>query len=422
MNLDDLIAEFEDDWYRGRHPSVEAFVGRTAAGRAELLRELVQIDLEFRIKAGEVARVEEYGDRFPELQQDDAAWCELIAAEYRQRRRREPDLTLAEYFGRFPGRAITPEEPDRLPSLAGYDVLETLGRGGMGVVYKARDRRLLRMVALKFLSSGGLATVDQRERFRREAEALARLQHPNILQVFETGDFPSAVGPDVPYLVLEYAPGGTLAGRVRERPLAPREAARLVLDLGLAVQYAHERGILHRDLKPANILLAAEGTPKIADFGLAKLVDLAEDTTRTGVIAGSPSYMAPEQAAGLSRMAGPAIDIYSLGAILYELLSGRPPFQGSSRDEVLDQVRTSEAVPLRRLMPRLPRDLETIVACCLAKDPRGATARRRHWRATLRDSSTIDRSPRARPAESAVRGGGAAGIRRSRQSPGSPQC
>jgi serine/threonine protein kinase len=252
--------------------------------------------------------------------------------------------------------------------ISGYEMLEQVGRGGVGIVHKARDQNLNRLVAIKFLSSGGLATLDSLERFQRESEVLARLQHPNILQVYGAGKSTASGLTSIPYLVLEYAPGGSLADRVRTGPLTPREAVRIVLDITYALQYAHDSGVLHRDLKPGNILIASDGTPKVADFGLAKLLDEEIDLTQTGSVAGSPSYMAPEQASGQTRNASPATDVYALGAILYELLSGRPPFQGSHPDEVLEQVRKMEPLPLRTLLPRLPRDLETIAAHCLEKE------------------------------------------------------
>src|SRR6516164_6930001 len=222
----------------------------------------------------------------------------------------------------------------------GYEIESVLGHGGMGVVYKARHLALKRTVALKMVLAGGHARPQQLARFRLEAEAVARLQHPNIVQIHEVGE---AGG--VPYCALEFVEGGNLAGKLNGKPLAPREAAQLVEPLARAVQLAHSRNVVHRDLKPANVLLAADSTPKIADFGLARQMDSDSGETQAGQVMGTPSYMAPEQASGRAHEAGPAADIYALGAILYECLTGRPPFKGQTMVETLDQVRTQEPVP-----------------------------------------------------------------------------
>ncbi|HEX5271427.1 MAG TPA: serine/threonine-protein kinase, partial [Gemmataceae bacterium] len=256
-----------------------------------------------------------------------------------------------------------PATPSSVPLLPGYHVLAELGRGGMGVVYKARQVALDRVVALKMVLDGEYASPDARRRFRAEAEAVARLQHPHIVQIFDVGEKDGRV-----YFSLEYCPGGTLAGKLNGSPLPPREAARLVETLARAVHAAHEQHLVHRDLKPANVLLTADGTPKIADFGLARRTD-REGETQTGAVIGTPSYMAPEQAAGRARDVTPATDVYALGAILYEALTGRPPFRGSTLMETLDQVRFTQPAPPRRLRPDTPRDLEAICLRCLAKRP-----------------------------------------------------
>jgi WD40 repeat protein len=250
------------------------------------------------------------------------------------------------------------------PTFEGYEVLGVLGRGGMGIVYLARQVRLNRLCALKTVLIGGHASDEAIARFLAEAEAVARLRHPNIVQIFHIADQDG-----VPYLELEYVEGGSLAGRLDGTPRPVLEAARLVQTLARAMHEAHRQGIIHRDLKPANILLAADGTPKVTDFGVAKCLDTDGGLTRTDSILGSPSYMAPEQAEGRAREVGPAADVYALGAVLYELLTGRPPFQGASLLQVLDQVRHVEPVPPTRLVPGLPRDLETICLTCLRKEP-----------------------------------------------------
>jgi serine/threonine protein kinase len=281
------------------------------------------------------------------------------------------------------GRDELPPPPSRPPPAgAEFELLEELGRGGMGVVYRSRHRRLDRLVALKLLRAGALAGPAERERFLREARAAARLQHPHIVQVYEVGERASG-----PYLALELVSGGSLAGRLADGPLPPRVAAELVATLAGAVHYAHTHGVVHRDLKPANVLLVectnladpADSTaksvksadhlqPKIADFGLARLLADEPGTTASGTIIGTPSYMAPEQAIG-SRAVGPAADTYALGAILYECLTGRPPFRAATTVETLDQVRSVDPVAPSRLQPAVPRDLNTVCLRCLEKDP-----------------------------------------------------
>jgi WD40 repeat protein len=249
--------------------------------------------------------------------------------------------------------------------LPGYEILEELGRGGMGVVYKARQIGLNRLVALKMILAGAGASGQARARFHIEAQAAGRLQHPHIVQIHDIGKHRGQ-----PYFSLELVEGGTLAQKLAGQPQPANDAARLVETLARAVHHAHQQGIIHRDLKPANILLCADGIPKISDFGLAKCLEDDSSQTRTGTIVGTPSFMAPEQANGKKESAvGPAADIYALGVILYEMLTGRPPFYARTPLETLDLVRTQEPVPPRRLQPATPRDLETICLQCLAKEP-----------------------------------------------------
>ncbi len=249
--------------------------------------------------------------------------------------------------------------------VSGYELLQELGRGGTAVVYLARQVALDRRVALKMVLAGGFASDADRRRFRAEAAAVAAVQHAGIVQVYEVG----ATG-DRPYFALEYCPGGSLAQRLADAPLSPRESAEVVEHVARAVHAAHAKGIIHRDLKPANILFAADGTPKVTDFGLARRADLDTDTalTRTGAVMGTPSYMAPEQARG-SRAVGPVTDVYALGAVLYECLTGRPPFLAATAlDTVLHAVHDDPLSPAR-LQPKVPRDLETVCLKCLQKDP-----------------------------------------------------
>ncbi len=250
------------------------------------------------------------------------------------------------------------------PRVPGYEILEELGRGGMGVVYKARQIRLNRLVALKMILAGEYAGTEAVERFMAEAEIVARLQHPNIVRIHAIGDFEGR-----PYVELEYVEGGSLGSRLVGTPWPPRSAARLVESLAWAMAEAHRMGIVHRDLKPANILMTDDGTPKITDFGLAKSIDKDSGLTRTQSILGSPSYMAPEQAEGRAKDVGPTADVYALGANLYELLTGRPPFVGPTILATLDLVKNAEPVSPRHLQPGVATDLETICLKCLRKEP-----------------------------------------------------
>jgi hypothetical protein len=248
-------------------------------------------------------------------------------------------------------------------AVPGYEILGELGRGGMGVVYQARHQRLDRVVALKMILAGGHAGAAELARFRTEAEAIARLQHPNIVQIHEVGEHDG-----LPYFSLEFCPGGSLHNKLNGTPLPTRAAATLVGKLARAMHAAHEKGVIHRDLKPANVLLAEDGTPKVTDFGLAKKLDEAGQT-QPGAVMGTPSYMAPEQAGGKSKEIGRACDTYALGAILYECLTGRPPFKAATPLDTILQVVSDEPVPPTQLQPRTPKDLETICLRCLQKEP-----------------------------------------------------
>jgi serine/threonine protein kinase len=258
-----------------------------------------------------------------------------------------------------------PRSPEKsLPHLDDYEILELLGSGGMGQVFKAYQKSLKRLVALKMILTGRHASQAENDRFRTEAEAVAQLQHPNIVQIHEVGAADGCA-----FLALEFVSGGSLEERLQGDPLPPGQAAELVRTLAAAMQHAHERHIIHRDLKPANILLTADGTPKIADFGLAKNLE-ESGHTRSGSVLGTPAYMAPEQAEGQLGRIGPATDVYALGAILYQVLTGQPPFQGTTLLETLEKVRTEEPIPPRRVKPDVPGDLETICLKCLQKEPR----------------------------------------------------
>lgn len=368
---------FEAALRAGRKPRIEEFLPADPGERCRLLLELVQTELAYRVEAGERRLIGGYLQRFPELARDADAVVLLIAAEYRVLRRLEPAAPLEEYLTRYPRfadrlRALFTDEPPRAVPIEvpGYEILGVLGKGGMGVVYQARDRKLKRVVALKMILSGSHADEADLARFRTEAEAIARLQHPNIVQIYEVGEQQG-----LPFLTLEFCAGGSLEKRLNGTPLPAADASPLVETLARAVHAAHTAGILHRDLKPANVLLAGDGTPKVTDFGLAKKLDEVGQTQSNAVV-GTPSYMAPEQAGSRNRTLGPTADVYALGVILYECLTGRPPFRAATPLETLLQVMHDEPVAPRLLNPKTPRDLETIALMAMAKEPgrRYATA------------------------------------------------
>jgi WD40 repeat protein/tetratricopeptide (TPR) repeat protein len=406
--LEAVLDRFEAAWARGERPALDGYLAEAEAERLALLVGLVAEDLACRLNAGDDARLEDYLQRYPELHRVPAAVANLVADEYAERARRGVAPCREEYLKRFPQfadvlRARLPDEPANgeappaaartvppalppgmeattvpvrpdggrpdpppeggWPSVPGYEILGELGRGGMGVVYKARQTALGRVVALKMILDADYAGEDARRRFEAEARAVARLQHANIVQVFEVGEHRGT-----PFFSLEYCPGGSLAGQLDGTPWEAGRAAALVEPLARALHAAHREQVVHRDLKPGNVLLGGDGTPKVTDFGLAKKLD-EQGQTRTGVVMGTPSYMAPEQAAGENRAVGPAADVWALGTILYELLTGRPPFKGATTLETLRQVLGDEPVPPSRLNPQVPRDLETVCLKCLEKDP-----------------------------------------------------
>lgn len=268
----------------------------------------------------------------------------------------DPTLTLAHHESTPSGSRPAP--------IPGYVLLEELGRGGMGVVYRGRDILAERDVAIKFILAAGYASASDVARFQTEARAIAAIEHPGVVTLHVVGEHAGRS-----YLCMEYCSGGSLKDRIRLGPPSPHQAAELTALLADAVQAAHERGIIHRDIKPANVLLTADGRPKLTDFGLAKRLDGSDNITASEALLGTPAYMSPEQAAGHARVLTPATDIYSLGAILYELLAGRPPFPSESAIGVLHRILNDEPTPPGRLRPGVPADLEAVCLKCLAKKP-----------------------------------------------------
>jgi WD40 repeat protein/tRNA A-37 threonylcarbamoyl transferase component Bud32 len=343
LHIDEVCLAFEAAWKVDAQPHVEQYLGDASGPeRSALLRELLLLDLDYRRGRGEAPTREQYRSRFP-----------------------QHAAIIDEAFRRS---AIPPDEPSpegtRVRYFGDYELLEEIARGGMGVVYKARQVSLNRLVALKMILAGKLASAEEVERFRREAQAAASLQHPNIVEIHEVGEHQGQ-----PYFSMDYVHGQSLAAMVRESPLPAHRAAQYIKSVALAVHYAHQQGTLHRDLKPANVLIDQADQPRITDFGLAKQTQNGPGLTTSGQVLGTPSYMPPEQAAHDRGPVGPASDVYALGAILYELLTGHPPFKAETAAETLLHVLESEPPSPRLLNPKLPRDLETICLKCLEKEP-----------------------------------------------------
>jgi WD40 repeat protein/serine/threonine protein kinase len=406
-----IIRRFEAAWQEGEPPEIDAFLPAPPAERLAVLIELVHVDLEYRWKAGKPLRVEEYFQRYEALRSDERLALQLIASEYHLEQQQAPTVGIEDYARRFPHLAdrlekalAAPLEPgfstwDKAESekpttvadppacetmrALGFELLGELGRGASSVVYRARQIGLDRLVAVKMILAGPHAGPEDLARFRMEGEAAARLQHPNIVQIHSIGEEGGR-----PFFVLEYVAGGSLAQKLAGTPLPPQQAASLAETLACAIHVAHSCGIVHRDLKPANILLQkseirnpkseisgtsdfgfriSDFSPKITDFGLAKRLDAPSGLTVSGAIMGTPSYMAPEQAEGKASQIGPATDVYALGAILYETLTGRPPFRAATPLETMLQLVSEDPVPPGRLQ-KVPRDLETICLKCLNKD------------------------------------------------------
>jgi tetratricopeptide (TPR) repeat protein/tRNA A-37 threonylcarbamoyl transferase component Bud32 len=357
----DALLDLQSGYWAGGEPrSVEAILELRPGLRdsPELVLDLIYHEVLLRQRWGDSPRLDEYVARFPHL-------ADALRTQFEVHHALQPGAkSVATISSPY-------QSPLPYPAVPGYEVLAELGRGGMGVVYKARDCALNRLVALKMLRAEALTGGPQLARFRSEAEVMARLEHPNIVRVYEVGEHEGR-----PYFAMELISDDSLEKHLGGVPQPPHRSARLLETLARAVHAAHTRRLVHRDLKPANVLLAgAEATddpwalPKITDFGLAKRLDDTRPDTRSGDILGTPCYMAPEQAYGRNDSVGPRTDIWALGAILYEMLTGRPPFRGETVWDTLQQVGRQEPVPPRRLQPKVPRDLETICLKCLQKEP-----------------------------------------------------
>jgi serine/threonine-protein kinase len=355
---------FEAAWRAGESPSIADLLESVeSAWRPELFRELLALELELRLGAGERPAPAEYLARFPDGER-------TIRAVFG-----EIDKTTSLGSSRADGAVDRPTRPCSAPggrsevdphaTIGDYELIEEIARGGMGVVFRARHKGLKRLVALKMILSGQMATHEERQRFLREAELAANLDHPNIVPIYEVDEHE-----DRPFFSMKLIEGESLSRQVARFVQDPAAAARMVAILARAVHYAHGQGFLHCDLKPSNVLIDTRGRPYLTDFGLARRTGVESSLSISGAILGTPSYMAPEQATGSRAGLGPATDVYGLGAILYELLTGRPPFRAPSIMETIVQVLERDPAPPRELRPEVPRALESICLKCLEKSPR----------------------------------------------------
>lgn len=398
--VDQVCMQFQAAWNAGERPRIEDYLADTPEPvRSTLLRELLALDLEFRSRSGEQPTLEEYRERFPDH-------IGPISDAFNQGARYRPpepqpvtpiagaaaestrtwDTNLDREASTV--SELAPSDLSRVTTSPGsgnvcfgdYELLKEIARGGMGVVYKARQISLKRIVAVKMILAGQLASDEDIRRFRTEAEAAAQLQHPNIVAIHEVGQVDGQH-----FFSMDYVEGTSLKAMLREDPLPPDRAARYVATIAEAIHYAHAKGILHRDLKPSNVLMARSDRihavasekdtdesvnyePKVTDFGLAKRIEGDSELTGTGQVLGTPSYMPPEQASGDVSRISPVSDVYSLGATLYELLTGRPPFRAATVIDTIRQVLDAEPVSPRLLNPKVPLDLETITLKCLSKE------------------------------------------------------
>lgn len=363
-----LCSDQIERWRAGDRMSVERYLAEypVLASDEEALFELVYGEFAVRDSLGESPTIDEYTERFPRFAERFSRQAAIHRAFLSDLPDDLPDEEPPVAITEVAALETEPRNQDpSFPSIKGYEILGELGRGATGVVYKARHIVLKRVVALKIIQPRIYQDRTVVARFRLEAETASNLQHPNIIQIYELGEYKGQG-----YLAFEQASGGNLREKIAGKPQPPRNAATLVECISRAVHHAHVNGVLHRDLKPANVVLASDGTPKITDFGLAKLIEHDDGLTQTGDILGTPSYMAPEQARGDSEKVTAATDVHALGAILYEMLTGRPPYQGATPLTTLDQVVAHEPLAPCKLQRNTPRDLETICLKCLEKEPK----------------------------------------------------
>jgi serine/threonine protein kinase len=371
--LDRICDRFEDAWKADQPPRIEDFLGECqGTQRQTLLRELLRLEIHYRLQKGERLHPEEFRARFPEdvdiiadlLDGLESTGSVSTVAQVPVQADPEP-LTPLPAVGdhtTLTPLPVDPAAPD-LPALPGYELLGRLDEGGMGVVYRARQVNLQRIVAVKMIRGQGCRDEQLLARFRIEATAVARLDHPHIVRIHDFGEQDGQ-----PYFAMEFVEGGSLAQKLRGNPLPLEQAVPLVEALARAIHYAHEQKIIHRDLKPANVLLKAIDHPKIADFGLAKHLDVDQTLTPSTAVMGTASYMAPEQAEGQTGAVGPLTDVYALGAIFYETLTGKPPFKAATRELTILQVLTEEPVPPTQWRPDVPTELEAVCLKCLEKE------------------------------------------------------
>ena len=375
LRIDALCDRFETAWSLTPKPAIEDYLVDLGPEEYKFaLKELIALERNLLTTDGNEGTLEHYLERFPDNAQ-------LIESVFHPEKPSEtpsidavapflPPVALMESLDSTepdegePGQVTAFRKPALVPD--GYKILGVVGKGGMGTVYKAVQLRLNRVVALKMLQVAGTDSPEAIVRFLTEAESIARLRHPNIVQIFDRGDCDG-----IPYYSMEYFSAGSLSASLDGTPWAARKAAKLVADVARGLAEAHKMGIVHRDIKPANILIDEDGSPRVCDFGLAKLIESDSSLTRTNTIVGTPSYMAPEQTEeGRDRaVVGPAADIYAIGALFYELITGRPPFKGPTTLETLLLVKNSDPVAPSRLVPNIPGDVETIVITCLRKEP-----------------------------------------------------
>ncbi len=365
--IDQACDRFEADWRSGNQPSIARYLADAQAeDYSTLLLELVLLDIEWRKRSGEKPSEEDYLAKLKGL---DRSWLEevLSGSGTKRSKRSSSDMVTegASLFDghRTVGKASSSDEVlGTIRYFGDYELLEEIARGGMGIVYRARQISLRRIVAIKRVLAGTLASKEAIERFVNEARTAAQLDHPNIVPLHEVGVYQGHH-----YIAMGFVNGKSLDYAIKDNLPTPESVAKVMIAVSEAISYAHSKGIIHRDIKPSNILIDETGIPRVTDFGLAKQLNQDDSITATGQVLGTPSFMPPEQAAGRIDAVGPHSDIYAMGAVLYVLLTGRPPFKAASSMQTLTQVLQQEPVSPRSLNPSVPRDLETITLKCLEK-------------------------------------------------------